>query len=89
MVGSIVIAFTNRYSCLARPDVLLTEYRFHIHYMQKGIRKILKNLDRDPTTGSKVIALMNCYSSLARPDIVLTEYRFHIHCIENGLLKFQ
>ena len=36
MVGSKVIAFTNRYSCLARPDLLLTEYGFHIHYMKKG-----------------------------------------------------
>jgi len=74
MVGSIVIAFTNRYSCLARPDLLLTEYRFHIHYMQKGIWKLLKNLDRDPTSGSKVIALTNRYSSLARADLLLTEY---------------
>ena len=39
MVESKLIAFTNRSSSLARPDVLLTEYRFHIHYMEKGIRK--------------------------------------------------
>jgi hypothetical protein len=29
-------SFTNHYSCLARPNVLLTEYRFHIHYMQRA-----------------------------------------------------
>jgi len=31
----------NRYSTLARLDLLLTEYRFHIHYMEKGIRKLV------------------------------------------------
>jgi len=36
MVGSKVIAFTNRYSCLARQDLLLTVYGFHIHCMEKG-----------------------------------------------------
>jgi len=40
MVGSKVIAFTNRYSSLAQPD-LLTEYRFHIHYMEKDIQKLM------------------------------------------------
>jgi hypothetical protein len=35
------MALTNRYSSLARPDLFLTEYRFHIHYMEKGIRKLL------------------------------------------------
>jgi hypothetical protein len=34
-VGSKVMARSNRYSCLARPDLLLTEYWFHIHYMEK------------------------------------------------------
>jgi hypothetical protein len=88
------MAFTNRYSNLARPDVLLTEYRFHIHYMEKGLRKLTKNFDRDPTIGSKVMVLMNRYSSLARPDLLLTEYRIHIRYRENsirkqGLLKLQ
>jgi hypothetical protein len=40
-VGSNVLAPTNRYSSLAQPDLLLTEYRYHIHYMEKGIRKLL------------------------------------------------
>jgi len=35
------MVFTNRYSTLARPDILLTEYRFHIHYMKKSIQKLL------------------------------------------------
>src|SRR3989337_838971 len=30
------MALTNRYSCQARPEILLTEYRFHIHYMEEG-----------------------------------------------------
>ena len=29
------MARSTRYSCLARPDLLLTEYRFHIQYKQK------------------------------------------------------
>jgi hypothetical protein len=29
------MARLTRYSCLARPDLLLTEYRFHIQYKQK------------------------------------------------------
>jgi len=40
--GSKVMARSNRYSCLARPDLVLTEYRFHIHYMENGIHKIIK-----------------------------------------------
>jgi hypothetical protein len=39
-VGSKVIAFTNLYSSLARPDLLLNEYRFHVHYMEKGLQKL-------------------------------------------------
>jgi len=81
------MARSNRYSCLARPDLFLTEYRFHIHYMEKGLRKLMKNFDRDPTIGSKVMVLMNRYSSLARPDLLLTEYRIHIRYMENGIQK--
>jgi hypothetical protein len=40
-VRSKVFAFTNRYSSLAGPDFLLTDYRFHIHYMGKGIQKLM------------------------------------------------
>jgi hypothetical protein len=29
------MARKNRYSSLARPDLLLTEYQFHIHYMER------------------------------------------------------
>ena len=29
------MARSNRYSSLARPDLLLTDYRFHIHYKEK------------------------------------------------------
>jgi hypothetical protein len=38
-VGSKVMAFSNRYSSMARPHVIINEYRFHIHHMEKGIRK--------------------------------------------------
>jgi len=34
------MAISNRYSSLARPDVIITEYRFLIHSMKKGIRKL-------------------------------------------------
>ena len=30
------MAHTNRYSGLARPDLLLTEYRLHNHSTEKG-----------------------------------------------------
>jgi hypothetical protein len=33
------MAISNRYSSLARPDIVITEYRFVIHSMEKGIRK--------------------------------------------------
>ena len=80
----------NRYSCLARPDLLLlTEYGFHIHYMKKCIRKLLQNLDPYLTVGSKVIAFTNRYYSLARLDLLLTVYRFHIHYMEKGIQKLQ
>jgi hypothetical protein len=79
------MAPTNWYSCRARLDLFLTEYRFHIPYMEKGIRKLLWNLDQDLRVGSKVIAFTNRYSSLARPDLLHTEYRFHIHYMEKGI----
>jgi hypothetical protein len=34
------MAISNRYSSLVRPDLFITEYRFLIHSMQKGIRKL-------------------------------------------------
>jgi hypothetical protein len=33
------MAILNRYSSLARPDLIITEYRFLIHAMQKVILK--------------------------------------------------
>jgi hypothetical protein len=56
--------------------------------MGKGIWKLKKKFDRDPTVGLKVMALTNCYSCLARPDLLLTEYRFHIHTMEKDIRKF-
>jgi hypothetical protein len=38
-IGSKVMAISNRNSSLARPDLIITEYRFLIHSMQKDIRK--------------------------------------------------
>jgi len=38
------MARSNRYSCMARPDLLLTEYRFHIHYMERASRNSCKIL---------------------------------------------
>jgi hypothetical protein len=81
------MAISNRYSSLARPDLIITEYRFPIHSMQKGIRTLQKKFDRDPTVGSNVLALSNCFSSLARPDLIITHYRFHIHSLEKGIRK--
>jgi hypothetical protein len=40
--------------------------------MEKGIRKLQYEFDRDPTVGSKVMAISNRYSSLARPDLIIT-----------------
>jgi hypothetical protein len=34
------MAIPNRYSSLARPDLIITEYQFLIHPMEKGIRKL-------------------------------------------------
>jgi hypothetical protein len=73
------MAISNRYSSVARPDLIITEYRFLIHSMQKCIRKLQLQFDRDTTVGSKVMAISNRYSSLARPDLIITDYRFLIH----------
>jgi len=81
------MTISNRYSSLARPDVIITEYRFLIHSMRKGIRKLQKEFDRDPTVGSKVMAISNPYSSLARPDVIITEYRFLINSMQKGIWK--
>jgi hypothetical protein len=40
MVGSKIMAIWNRPSSLARPDLIITEYRSLIHSMEKGIRKL-------------------------------------------------
>jgi hypothetical protein len=34
------MAILKRYSSLARADFIITEYRFVIHSMQKGMRKV-------------------------------------------------
>jgi len=39
-VGSKVMALSNRQSSVARPDLIITEYRFLIHSMEKCIRKL-------------------------------------------------
>jgi len=83
------MAISNRYSNLARPDLIITEYRFLIHSMQKGIQKLQKEFDSDPTVGSKVMAISNRYSSVARPDLIIAEYRFLIHHMEKGIRKHQ
>jgi len=83
------MAISNRYSSLARPDLIITEYRFLIHAMQKGIRKLQEEFDRDPTVGSKVMAISNRYSSMARLDVIIIEYRFLIHHMEKGIRKHQ
>jgi hypothetical protein len=51
-VGSKVMALSNRYSSLARPDLIITKYRFLIHSMEKGIRKLQNKFDRDATVRS-------------------------------------
>jgi hypothetical protein len=38
------MAITNRYSSVARPDLIITDYRFLIHSMEKGIRNSIKSL---------------------------------------------
>jgi len=83
------MAFSNRYSSEARPDLIITECRFLIHSMPKHIRKLQLKFDRDPTVGSKVMAISNRYSSLARTDLIITEYRFLIHCMKQGIRKLQ
>jgi len=73
------MAISNRYSSVARPDLIITECRFLIHSMPKDTRKLQLQFDRDPTVGSKVMVISNRYSSLARLDLIMTEYRFLIH----------
>ena len=81
------MAISKHYSSLERPALIITEYRFLIHSMQKGIRKIQLEFDRNPMVGSKVMAISNRYSSLAQPDLKITEYPFLIHTVEKGIQK--
>jgi hypothetical protein len=83
------MSISNRYSSVARPDLIITECRFLIHSMPKDIRKLQLMFDRDPTVGSKVMAISNRYSSLARPDLIITEYRFLIHSMKQGIRKLE
>jgi len=83
------MAISNRYSSLERPTLIITEYRFLIHSMQKVILKTPVRVYRDQTVGSKVMAISNRYSSMARPDVIITEYRFLIHFMEKGIRKLQ
>jgi len=83
------MSILNRYSSVARPELIITECRFLIHSMPKDIRKLQLKFDRDPTVGSKIMAISNRYSSLARPDLIITEYRFLIHPIEKCIWKLQ
>ena len=82
------MAISNRYSSLARPDPIITEYRFVIHSMEKGIPKHQLEFDRYTMVGSKVMP-SNRYSSQARPDLMITEYRVLIHSMQKGIQKLQ
>jgi hypothetical protein len=83
------MAISNRYSSLARPDLIITEYRFLMHSMPKDIRKLQLQFDRDLTVASKFMAISNRYSSVARPNLIITECRFLIHFVEKGIRKLQ
>jgi hypothetical protein len=83
------MAISNRYSSVARPDLIITECRFLIHSMPKDIRKLQLHFDHDPTVGSKVIAISNRYSSLGRSNLIVTEYRFLIHSMPKDIRKLQ
>jgi len=83
------MSFSNRYSSLARPDLIITEYPFLILSMEKGIWKLQLQFDRDPTVGSKVKAISNRYPSLRRADLIFNEYRFLIHSMHKGIRKLQ
>jgi len=83
------MAISNRYSSLVRPDLNINEYRLLIHSMQKCIRKLQLQFDRNPTVGSKVMAISIRYSSLALPDLIITEYPFLILSVEKGIQKLQ
>jgi len=83
------MAISNRYSSLARPDLIITEYRFLIHSMPKDIRKLQLQFDRDPTVGSKVMVISNRYSSLVRLDLIVTEYGFLFHSMPKEIRKLQ
>jgi hypothetical protein len=83
------MAISNRYSSVARPDLIITECRFLIHSMPEDIRKLQLQFERDPTVGSKVMAISNRYSSLARPDLIIIEYPFLILSVEKGIRKLQ
>jgi len=81
------MAISNRYSSVARPDLIITECRFIVHSMPKDIRKLQLQFDRDPTVGSKVMVISNLYSSLARPDLIITECRFLKHSMQKRIRK--
>ena len=83
------MAISNRYSSLARPDLIITEYPFLIHSVEKDIRKLQYEFDCDPTVESKVMAISNRYSSLARPDLIIIECRFLIHSMPKAIRKLQ
>jgi len=79
------MAISNRYSSLARPYLIITEYPFLIHSMENCIQKLQLQFDRDPTVGSKVMAISKRYSSLERSYLIITEYRFVIHSMQKGM----
>jgi hypothetical protein len=83
------MVISNRYSSVARPDLIITECRLLIHFMPKDIRKLQLQFDRDTTVGSKVMAISNRYSSLTRPDLIITEYRFLILSMQKVIRKLQ
>jgi len=41
-----------------------------MYFKENGLRKLMKNIEGDPTVGSKVKADFSRYSGLARQDLV-------------------
>jgi hypothetical protein len=69
------MARSTRYSCLARPDLLLTEYRFHIQYKQKrpsrNTSKIFITIQRPIQTlrPLRTVTLAWCDQTSSSPSI--------------------
>jgi len=83
------MAISNRYSSMARPDLIITEYRFLIHSMQRTSENSSKSLIAIQWSDQKLWPFRTVTQAWRDQTSKITEYPILMHSVEKGIRKLQ